>query len=185
MTDTLDTVAGRVRARKNPAIMAPPPAPVGNRTDTLRNLHLTCAGQTYAIADNIDGDTPWEMGFDQAAQVTIPIRSPDESLLAVLTDEALLQEQGVRISVNSIDYVLVSVNSDDGWLYTLIFEDETAWRLRQFSSFLAKSRATYTRALFILRLVNEASRPPYEPMAAFIPELGDKQRILAADTTTA
>lgn len=174
-----DSVAARVRARKDPAITAPPAVPTGVRTDTIKNLHLQAAGKTYAIADNIDGDTPWEMTLDGAATVTIPLRSPDESLLAVLADEALLQEDGVRITVNDIRYVLVSVSSDDAHLYTLVFEDEVAWRLRQFTRFKAKSRKTHTRALFIQVLVDEASVRPYDPIKSFIPEIGDSQRILS------
>ena len=35
------------------------------------------------------------------------------------------------------------------------------------------------RALFIQALVDEAARRPHAPMRSFIPELGDRQRILA------
>jgi hypothetical protein len=174
-----NTVAARVRARRNPAVTQPPPSPAGKRTDTLRNLHLRVAGRAYPIGQNIDGDTPWEMTLDGAATVTIPLRSPDGSLLAVLADEALLQEQGVRIVVNGIVYVLVSVSADDTGRLSLLFEDETAWRLRQFRRFLSKTRKTYTRALFIWLMVDEASRKPLAPMRSFIPELGDRQRIRA------
>lgn len=181
-----NTVAARVRARKDPAIGQPPPVPTGARTDTLRSLNLQAGGRLYPIADNIDGATPWAMTMEGAATLTIPVRVTDESLLAVLTDEALLQDEGVRVAVNGVRYVLASVNADEGGLYTLQFEDEVAWRLRQFSRFLSASRKTTTRALFIQRMVDEASgvRPkakdlPYEPIRSFIPELGDRQRILA------
>lgn len=181
-----NTVAARVRARKDPAIAQPPPVPMGTRTDTVRNLHLQARGRIYPIGDNIDGATAWTMTMDGAATVTVPVRSPDDSLLAVLTDEALLQDEGVRIDINGVTYVLSSVGADEDNIYNLSFEDEAAWRLRQFSRFLSASRKTTTRALFIQRMVDEASgvRPkgpdlPYEPIRSFIPELGDKQRILA------
>lgn len=53
-----------------------------------------------------------------------------------------------------------------------------AWRLRQFTSFKHDSRKKTTRALFIQRMVDEASAPPLAPMRSFIPEVGDKQRIV-------
>lgn len=173
-----NTVAARVRARKDPAIAQPPPAPVGKRIDTVRTLQLQARGRDYPIGECIDGGIAWALTIEGAAPITIPVRSPDSSLLAVLTDETLLQEDGVRVHVNGITYVLVSVGAGEGHLYTLNFEDEVAWRLRQFSRFLAASRKNTTRALFIQRMVDEASRRPYEAIRSFIPELGDKQRIL-------
>ncbi|HEY3019592.1 MAG TPA: hypothetical protein VGJ32_05330 [Solirubrobacteraceae bacterium] len=179
MSPVNDTPAARARARRDPALAQPPPRPVGSRTSSIRNLHLRVAGRTYPIGANVEGDTPWEMTLEGAATVTIPLRSPDESLLDVLADEALLQEQGVRLAVDDVVYVLVSVAGDDTGLYTLVFEDEVAWRLRQFTRFLARSRKTHTRALFIQGMVDEASRKPLAPMRSFVPELGDRQRILS------
>ena len=176
-----NTAAARVRARRNPAIKLPPPRPQGSFRTPLDKLRLRIAGREYPIGENIEGDTPWEMTIDGAATVTIPIRSPDESLLRALSDEALLQRGGVSLSIDGIIYVLRTVESDDTGLYTLTFEDEVAWRLRQFSKFMAASRKTHTRALFIQKMVDEAQKPPYPIMRSFIPELGDPQPIAAPE----
>lgn len=176
---TRSTPAARARARRDPAIRRPPPRPKGDRSTSIRNLHLRVAGRAYPIGENIDGATPWEMPIDGAANVTLPVRSPDDSLLEVLADEALLQQQGVTVTIDDVVYVLDAVSSDDSGLYTLVFIDEVAWRLKQFSKFKAASRKTHTRALFIQSLVDEASRSPRARMRSFIPEIGDKQRILS------
>jgi hypothetical protein len=174
-----NTAAARVRARRDPAILAPPPRPKGSRTSSIRNLHLKIAGRVYPIGANVEGDTPWEMTMEGAATVTVPVRSPDDSLAEALGDEAQIQRGAVTMSIDDIVYVLSTVSSDDTGLYTLSFEDEVAWRLKQFSKFMAATRKTYTRALFAQRLVDEASRKPLKAMRSFIPELGDRQRILA------
>ena len=179
MSGVDNTPAARARARRDPAIALPPPRPVGDRSTAIRNLHLRVAGRVYAIGSSIDGDTPWEMTIDGAATVTLPIRSPDDSLLEVLADEALLQEEGVRVTIDGVVYVATDVSSDDAGLYTVVFEDEVAWRLRQFTRFMSSTRKTSTRALFIQRMVDEASRKPLEPIRSFIPEIGDRQRILS------
>lgn len=173
------TPAARARARRDPALMQPPPRPSGSRTTAIRNLSLRIAGRAYPIGANIEGDTPWEMSIEGAAQITLPVRSPDDSLLEVLESEALLQDTGVRVTVDDVVYVVDSVSGDDTGLYTLVCIDEVAWRLKQFSRFMAASRKTTTRALFIKRMVDEAGAKPRTPIRAFIPELGDKQRILS------
>jgi hypothetical protein len=176
------TPAARARARRDPAIMRPPARPVGSRTSSIRNLHLRVAGRAYPVGANIDGDTPWEMTIEGAATVTLPVRSPDDSLLEVLGDEAQLQETGVTVTVDGVVYVVDSVSGDDSGLYTLVCIDEVAWRLKRFSRFMAASRKTTTRALFMQRMVDEASRRPLAPIRSFIPELGDRQRILKPKT---
>lgn len=170
-----DTPAKRARARRDAALMAPPKR-VKPRTD-ISALKLEAAGRTYPIGENIDGDHPWELTLEGAATVAIPIRSPDASLLDVLADEALIQEQGVRVVIDGVVYAVASVNSDGTGLYTLTLEDEVAWRLRQFSRFMSADRRSINRAGFIYRMVQEASRPPLAPMPAFIPEINDKQPV--------
>lgn len=178
------TPAQRVRARRDPAVASPPLRPRGDRASSVRELALSIAGREYPIGANVEGDTPWELTIEGAATVTIPVRSPDESLLVALANEALMQEDGVRVTIDDVVYVLTSVSGDDTGLLTLVFEDEVAWRLRQFSRFIASSRGKSTRALFIKRMVDEASRAPLAPMQAFIPELGDKQRILSTKASS-
>ena len=174
-----NTPAARVRARRDAALAAPPPRPRGDRTKAVRGLTLKVAAREYPIGANVEGDVPYELTMEGAATITVPVRSQDESLLAVLADEKLLQEDGVRLTVDGIVYVLDSASSDGTGLYTLAFIDEVAWRLKQFSRFMASTRKTgSTRAMFIKRMVDEASRRPLAPLRAFIPELRDRQRIL-------
>lgn len=170
------TPARRVRHRRDPAIFAPPPRIKGERGDALRNLRLVIGGRVYPIADNVEGDTPWSMGMDQAGNVQIPVRDPSGSLVEVLQDEAQLQQDGVRCTISGVTYMVVGVQHDEG-LYTLTLEDEVSWRLRQFTSFRSASRATVTRFGFIQALVDEASRAPLAKMRSFIPEVDDKQPI--------
>lgn len=172
-----DTPAKRARARRDPAIFTPPPRPKGDRTSSIRNLHLVARGVPYPIGPVIEGDTPWSMSMDAAGTVTLPVRSPDGALLAVLVNEALLQQEGVRCTIDKVVYVVSGVEHDGEGLYTLTLEDETAWRLRQFKEFRAASRATVTRFGFIQRLLDEASRKPLAKMRSFIPEIDDKQPI--------
>lgn len=174
-----NTIAARVRARKDPAIREPPPVPHGKRSDTVRTLRLLANGREYPIGDNIDGDTPWELTVEGVATVTIPVRVTDDSLALLLATEGVLQDDGVRIVINGVYYVLATVSVDDTGLHTLGFEDEVAWRLRKYTRFLARSRRNTTRALFIQYMADEASAPPRMPIRTFIPELGDRQRIAA------
>lgn len=177
-----ETPAQRAKNRRNPAIQTPPPAIKGVQA-SIKDITLVAAGTEYQIGGNIEGDTPWEMTMEGAATLTLPVRSPDKSLLKVLTDETLLQEAGVTVAVDDVVYVLRSVAGDETGLYTLTFEDQVAWRLRQFKKFLAMSRKQITRAGFVLRLVNEASRPPLAPIVTFIPEVKDRQSIAAPTST--
>lgn len=175
------TPAERARARRDAALAAPPPKLTGLRT-SVQNLRLVARGREYPIGLAIEGDTPWEMPIDGAATITLPIRSPDGALLKVLTDEALLQVDGVRTTIDGVVYVVQAVNSDGTGLYTLTLEDEVAWRLRKFTSFLSATRGTVTRAGFIRRLVEEAQKPPRAPMRSFIPEVRDVQPIAKASS---
>jgi hypothetical protein len=170
------TPAQRARARRDAALAAPPPRLRGMRA-SVRNLRLVIAGREYPISGAIDGDTPWEMTTDGASTVTLPIRSADGSLVEVLADEALLQRTGARVTIDGTVYVLSGVSADETGLYTLSLEDEVAWRLRQFTRFLSATRGTVTRAGFVRRMVEEASRPPRARMRSFIPEVRDVQPI--------
>jgi len=172
-----DTPARRARARRDPAITQPPPLIKGSRTSSVRNLHLRSRGRTYPISANIEGDTPWAMGMDQAAQITLPVRDPDGSIVDVLGDEANLQQDGVTVTLDTVVYCVTGVDHDGEGLYTLTLEDEVAWRLKQFSRFRATSRAKTTRFGFIQSLVDEAGRKPYTKMRSFIPEIDDRQKI--------
>jgi hypothetical protein len=170
------TPAQRHRAKRDPAIFRPPPKPRGDRSDVKR-LALTARGVTYLIGRNIDGGTPWSFAMDAAGSVMLPVRSPDGSLVKALENEALLQQEGVRCTIFGTIYCVDGVEHDGEGLYTLTLIDETAWRLRQFTKFVAASRATTTRFGFIQRLVDEAQRRPLARMRSFIPEVDDPQPI--------
>lgn len=180
MATRKDTPARRAARRRDPAIFAPPPRIKGDRGDALRKLQLVVGGRTYPIANNVEGSTPWSMGMDQAGTIQLPVRDPSGSLVEVLQDEAQLQQDGVRCTVNGVVYMVAGVQHDDG-LYTLTLEDEVSWRLRQFSSFKAASRAQITRFGFLQSLVDEASRAPLARMRSFIPEIDDKQPIARSE----
>lgn len=177
------TPAQRARARRDAALAAPPPKLRGMRAASL-DLRLVARGREYPIGPSIEGDTPWEMTIEGAATVTLPIRSPDGAILDVLTDESLLQTDGVRTTIAGVVYVVSAVNSDGLGLYTLTLEDEVAWRLRKFTSFLSATRGTVTRAGFVKRLVTEASKPPRAVMRSFIPEVRDVQPIAKSSTSS-
>lgn len=181
-----DTPAARARQRVNPAVFRPPPIPKGNRRTAVRNLHLKTQGvkltksqygRAYPIGANIEGQTPWSMGMDQAYTVTLPIRDPAGDIRDALGDEANLQQEGVLVTLDGVNMIVVGCDHDGEGLYTLTLEDETAWRLKQFSKFMSASRARVTRFGFIQRMVDEAGRKPYPRMRSFIPEIRDKQKI--------
>lgn len=171
-----DTPAHKVRRRRDPAIIAPPPRIVGVRGDAIHNVRLYVGGRQFVIADHIEGDTPWSLGMDQTGTITLPVRDPTGSLEPILQDEELLQEQGVRCQVSGVSYYVSGVDHDEG-LYTLTLEDEVSWRLKQFTSFKSASRARVTRFGFIQSLADEAQRAPYARLRTFIPEIDDKQPI--------
>jgi hypothetical protein len=173
------TPAARARARRDPAIFQAPPRIVGDRRAGVARLTLNARGRVYPIGANIDGETPWSMGMDQAAQVTLPVRDMTGHLVEVLDDEAHLQQDGVRTVIDGVVYCVTGFDHDGEGLYTLTVEDETAWLLKQYSSFRSASRARTTRFGFIQGFVDEASRPPLARMRSFIPEIDDKQKIQA------
>lgn len=143
----------------------------------MHNLHLRVNGQAYPIGNLVEGDTPYSGGMDQATQITLPIRDPSSSLTDVLKDEANLQQDGVLVVIDGVDYMVVGYDHDGAGLHTLTVEDEVAWRLKQFAKFKAASRARTTRFGFIQSLVDEASRHPYTKMRSFIPEINDKLKV--------
>jgi hypothetical protein len=169
--------AQRARARRDPAIFQPPPRPKGDRTSAVRNLNLRARGRTYPVGLNIEGDTPWSLGMDQTGTVSLPIRDPSGRLIDVLDDEAHLMQDGVRVTIDGIVYVVSGIDHDGEGLYTLTVEDEVSRRLKQFDRYRSASRKTITRYGFIYGFVEEASRKPYPKMRAFIPEIDDKQPI--------
>lgn len=175
-----DTPAKRARSRFDPAIFRPPPQVKGDRKSSIRNLSLRARGRTFPIGENIEGDTPWSMGMDQTATVTLPVRVLDDSLVTLLGDESNLQQDGVRCLIDGVIYVVQGVDHDGEGLYTLTLNDEVSWRLQQFSKFKASSRAKVTRFGFIQSMVDEAQRAPLTRMRSFIPEVDDKQTIRKA-----
>lgn len=177
-----ETAAQRARRKRDAAVQDPPPAIKGVQSSILE-LELVVAGVRYPIGRNVEGDTPWSMAMGETATVTIPIRSPDRSLEAVLGDESLLQETGITLEVDDVVYVVQSVETDETGLYTLTLEDQVSWRLRQFNKFMAASRKTTTRAGFVLRMIHEASNPPLAPIETFIPEVRDRQSIAQPERT--
>jgi len=171
------TPASRARQRVDPAVLRPPPVPRADRKSSIRNLNLRVHGRTYPIGDNVEAQTPWSMGMDQATTVTLAIRDPDGTIVDALDTEANLQQDGALVAIDGINYVVTGVAHDGTGLYTLTVEDEVAWRLKQFSKFLHASRASITRFGFIQRMVDEAGRKPLPKMRSFIPEIRDKQKI--------
>jgi hypothetical protein len=120
------------------------------------------------------------MGMDQTDTVSVVVRDPQDSLMDVLTDENLLQLEGVSVTIDGTIYMVSGVDGDGEGAYTLTLEDETSWRLKLFDSYKSASRASVTRYGFILGFVDEASRKPFPKMRAFIPEADDKQPIRKA-----
>lgn len=184
MATKKDTPAKRAKARRDPAIFRPPPVVHGTLRSSMKGLALLTKGRTYPIDEHVEGDTPWAMGMDQAAQLTLAVRDPSASIVKILESEQHLQQDGVMMSINGILYAVTGVDHDEG-LYTITFEDEVAWRAKQFSSYKQASRARTTRFGFIQSLVDEMSKKPYTKVEAFIPEQFDRQKILKpkADTS--
>jgi hypothetical protein len=181
---TKATPAQRARARRDPAIFAPPPRVRGSRFSSITNLHLRANGVAYSIGENVEGDHPWSEGMDQTGQVTLTIRDQSDSILDVLTDESLLLADGVTVLVDGVVYVVQGVEYDGEGLYSLTLEDEVSWRLKKFTSYRTASRARTTRYGFIQSFVDEASRKPFPPMRSWIPEVDDKQPIAKAKRET-
>lgn len=172
-----DTPAKRARARRDPAIFRPPPRP---RERSLARLELVARGKRYPIGANVEGDTPWSFGMDQTGTVTLPVRDPEHRIRDVLDDEAHIQQDGVRVTIDGIVYVVSGIDHDGEGLYTLTVGDEVSWQLGLFSKFKSASRARTTRYGFIQSLVDEASRKPLRKIRSFIPEVDDKQPIRKA-----
>lgn len=124
-----ETPAKRARARRDPAIFQPPPRQKGDRTSSVRNLSLRARGRTYPVGANLEGDTPWSMGMDQAGTVTLPVRDPTHRIRDVLDDEAHLQQDGVRVTVDGVVYCVTGIDHDGEGLYSLTLEDEVAWQI--------------------------------------------------------
>lgn len=179
MAKKKQTPAQRARARRDPGVFRPPPAP---RVRSTRDLALVARGRTYPIGANVEGDTPWSLGMDQAGTVTLPVRDPTHRIRDVLDDEAHLQQDGVRVTIDGVVYVVGGIDHDGEGLYSLTLVDEVAWQLGLFSSFRSASRARTTRYGFILSLVTEASRSPLRKIRSFVPEVDDKQPIRKAAT---
>lgn len=173
-----DTPAKRAKRRRDPAIRTPPPRVRGNRTLVLRHVRVMIAGRQYVLDDNIEGDTPWSMGMDQTGTVTLPVRDPDGALVAAFKDESMLQRDGAQVVLDGVTYMVSGIDHDETGLLTLTLEDEVSWRLKQFTSYKAASRARITRFGFIQSLADEAARAPLERMRTFIPEVDDKQPIM-------
>lgn len=173
------TPAARAKARRDPAVGLPTPPPRTERN--LAGLHIRVAGVPYLIGPRLrKSGCELMLTMEGASELRLAVDDPDAALVAALSDEAMRLNDGVRVILDDITYVLRDVNaSDDGGL-DLLFEDEVAWRLRQFTRYMAKSRNRITRPGFIKLLVDEASRAPLAPMRAFIPELTDPTVIAPA-----
>lgn len=180
MAKKKQTAAARARARRDPTIFRPPKRVHGSNRSAIATLRLTVGGRVYPIGPNIEQGTPWSLGMDQAGEVTLPVRDPDEKMVSIFDDEALLQSGGARVTIDGIVYVVNSVDADGEGLYTLQLIDEVAWRLQGFTSFKVASRKTTTRFGFIYSFVREASAKPYPKMRAFVPEVDDIQPIAIA-----
>lgn len=177
------TPAQRAAARKDPAVALPPSPP---RTDRkLEALSLRVTGRAFLIGPNLTGDCTLELTMEGASTLTLNVEDDTDRLAQILTDEEMLIDGAVTVVLDEIVYVLTEASSDGETVYTLLFEDEVAYRLRGFDRYLARSRADVTRAEFVQLMCDEASRAPFPPMRTFIPELEDKQPIAQAAAATA
>lgn len=164
------------RARRDPAVGLPPAQP-RDRTDWA-TLLISVGGATLVIGPRLTADgTDLELTKDGTSVLTLVLTDPDGAVAEILTDEAALLEDGARVNVDGVIYVMQSAEGSEERTVTLVLEDEVSWRLRHFSRYLSVSRAKATRAEFVLRLVEEAARAPRLPLAAYIPELTDPQAI--------
>ncbi len=173
------TAAQRANARRVAAVSLPPIPPKVKRD--LSGLHLRVAGRVYLLGPSLTGDPISEMTTDGAATVALSVHDPDGTLLQILGTEEMLLNDGARIVLDDVVYVLATVEPGDESVRSLVFEDEVTWRLRQFTRYMAISRNRSTAAEFILRMVDEASARPLARMPAFIPELLTKQPIADPD----
>jgi hypothetical protein len=169
------TPAARAAARKTAAVSLPPKPPTTERN--LEGLVLRVVGRQYRIGRSLTGEAVLELTMDGASTVTLNVHDPERELLNILASEELLLNDGARIIIDGIVYVLASVTPSEAGVRTLVFEDEVTWRLRQFSRYLAVSRNRATRAEFIQRMADEAGAAPLAPLNTFIPELHDKRPI--------
>lgn len=86
-------------------------------------------------------------------------------------------------TVDGAVYCVTQVSSDGAGLYTLVCEDQVAWRLRRFTSPVSATRGEVTRAGFVRMLVREAESRGRAPLRAFIPEIDDVQQVITASGT--
>lgn len=170
-----DTPAERARALKNPEVVLPPQAPEEERD--LRKLTLDVRGRKYPIGNRLTGDCKLELTMDGASTLTIGVVDKDGDLRDALSDELAILVDGARLVLDDITYVLTADSGPTDEVYMLTFQDEVAWRLRIFASYLAKARSRTTRAEFVALLCAEAAAPPRPELKTFIPELADVQAI--------
>jgi hypothetical protein len=179
------TPAALARERALAAVTGPPTPPKAAGRAELNGLQMMVRGQPYLIGPSIEGDPLHDATKSTAETWTMTIRDRAGGLARALSDQDMLLQGAARITIDGIVYVLQSCDADDTGLVTCIWEDEVAWRLRQFTSAISADRAQSTRAEFIAMMVDEAARPPMAPMNFFCPQILDKQRIAAAARGTA
>lgn len=184
----MSVAAKRVRARADASIGVPPLVQRISR-DELMALTMNIAGTDYLIGPSIEGDPLTASAIDSASTITISLRDPTSDLAGLLADEQVLLELDVTTTLGDIVYQVQSLDVDTstGTLVTIVFEDQVATRLRQYTKYLAIPRSKFTRAQAVLRLIDEASGSPLAPINYYIPQLNDKQRIASsgtADTST-
>jgi murein DD-endopeptidase MepM/ murein hydrolase activator NlpD len=170
------TPAQLARQRRDPAVGLPPQPPKTERD--LDNLNLRLPQGNYLLGPRLLPQGAREDTMEGASQVTLTANDPDGAIVKLLGSDAQRLSDGVRVELDGISYVLSGVQASEDLSLSMTFEDEVAWRLRRYSKYLSKDRASTTRAEFVKLMVDEASRPPSLPMRAFIPELTDKQPVL-------
>lgn len=178
MTRRPRTVVER-RATKAPGQYVAPPGGLRRGDTDVQRLVLRHGGRSMLIGPAVTGDQPWELLHDGAANISLTVHDPDGVVGAFLRDRAAVMVDGARITLWGAEWCLVSVASDPPHL-TLRFEDEVAWRLRQFTRPLAATSGQTTRAGFIARLVDEASQAPFPALRSWIPEELDRQPVAKA-----
>lgn len=169
----------RARGRRRPALEQPPEPTRIPGPDELLAMEISVSGTRYLVGPALTGEVRIDEALDEAATVTLTVHDEHRDLLNILADEdERLAADAIRLELAGVRYALADVDVQAGDEVTLIFEDEVAWRLRQFRRTRSWSRARYTRAEVVQWMVDEASGGAHAPLRSFIPELVDRQRTL-------
>lgn len=141
--------------------------------------NVVLAGRTLSanVASAVTSLT-LERTIDGASTVTMTLH---DTRLRELTRQNILR-RGTKITVNGLTFVLVRVEKTGRYAYTLTFEDEAVWALRQNTKPKKATRsASMTRFKFIAGMVEEVNTPK---IGLWVPEVGVKQPIEESEGDT-